>query len=91
MFVCLYACFLIVAYVQIDANEFKCMLRCTSVLCLAACDVARHLSVLCSVGQLPTRTMQYWAAFDAHCLAFRIVYIIFILFNNHVYQNYIVS
>ena len=36
------------------------------VLCLAACIVAGHLSVLCNVGQLPMRTMQYWAASNAH-------------------------
>ena len=58
-------------------------------LCLAACGGAGHLSVLCSVGQLPTRAMQCCPAFNAHYLAFCVEYIVFVLFYHHIYQNYV--
>ena len=60
------------------------------VLCLAAFNAKEHLSVLCSVGQLPTHTMQSWAASNMHYLAFCLAYIVFVLFYNHIYQKYIV-
>ena len=61
------------------------------VLCLAACGAAQYLSMLCSVGQLLTHTMQCWAAPNEHCSDFCQVYIVFVLFFDHIYQNYKVS
>ena len=60
------------------------------VLCLAICDTTGHLSVLCSARQLSMRTMQCWAAFNVHYSAFRVVYIVFVLLFDQIYQNYIV-
>ena len=63
-----------------------------SVLCilyLAACGTVRHLSNLCRVGKLPMHTMQCLAASNLHYLAFCIVYIVFKLICDHIYQNYI--
>ena len=54
------------------------------VLCLAAYGAARYLSILCSVRQLPTRTMQYWAAFTALYSAFCVLYIVFVQFCNYI-------
>ena len=65
-----------------------------SVLCvlpLAACSDAGHLSIPCSVGQLPTHTMQYWAASNTYYLDYCMGYIVFVLFYYHVYQNCMVS
>ena len=64
-----------------------------SVLCvlfLAACGAAGHLCILYSVTQLPTRTMQCWAVFNAYYSAYRAAYIVFVLFHNYIYQNNIV-
>ena len=60
------------------------------ILCLAAISDAGHLSVLCSVRQLPKRTVQYWAAYNVHHSDFCIVYIVFVLFYDYIYKNYIV-
>ena len=60
------------------------------ILCLAACGAARHLSIPCSVGQFPSRTMQCWSASNIHYSASRLANIVFVLFRNHIYQNYIV-
>ena len=49
------------------------------------------LSVLCSIRQLPMRTMQCQAASNEHYADFCAEYIIFILFCDHIYQNYTVS
>ena len=67
---------------------------CLSILCvlyLDADDAAGHLSVLCSVRQLPTHTMQCWAASNAYYLAFCVSDIVLVLFHDHIYQNYLVS
>ena len=67
-------------------------------ICTAAClyyiyYIQLHillLFVLCGVGQLLTRTRQCQAAFNAHNIDFSVIYIIFVLFCDHIYQNYIV-
>ena len=63
----------------------------TCVIYLAEYGAARHLSILCSVRKLLTHTMQCWEASNLYILSFYVAYIVFILFHNHIYQNYIVS
>ena len=58
--------------------------------CLAACSNAGQLSILCSIRQLSMRTMQCWADSNMHYSAFSLLYIVFVLFSDHFYQNYIV-
>ena len=57
-------------YIMDTCAELYSCLSVLYVLYLAACDTARHLSILCIVGQLPTCTMQCLAASNAHYSAF---------------------
>ena len=67
---------------------------CLFVLCVifqAACSAAEHPSVLCSIKQLPNAHYAVLGIFQQALLSFCIEYIVFILFCDHTYQNYIAS
>ena len=61
------------------------------VLCLAACSAVEHLSVLYGIRQLALHTIQCWSASISYKSAFCVSHIVFILFGNHIYLNYMVS
>ena len=73
-----------------DSYSYKRYLLELCIPFLAPCSDAEYLSVLYSVGQLPTYTMQCWAASTMHYSAFCVAYIVSLLFGDYIYQNYIV-